>query len=121
MAARVDGPILVTHSRHDLAVTDRYPQASVISRDDAAAFDDELRYRFGAMGADGAQAVEAAARTFAAVGDPYAFQKGKFLNLNGDELITRGQPPSGAHSDIFYEEIAWAVLQASGVAAAAPA
>ena len=114
MAARVDGPIVVSHSRHDLAVCERYPQASIVTRDDAAAFD-ELRFRFGAMGANGAQEVGAATRPFAPVGQPYAFQRGKFVNLNGDELITQGQPPSGAHSDIFYEEIAWAVLLASGV------
>ena len=114
MAGRVDGPIVVTHSRHDLAVCERYPQASLLSRDDAAALD-AVRYRFGAMGGDGAQAVTAAERRFGAIGEAYAFEKGKFVNLNGDDLITRGQPPSGAHSDIFYEEIAWAVLQASGV------
>ena len=118
MAARVDGPIVVTHSRHDLAVCERYPQASLVSRDDAAAVDDASRFRFGAMGADGAQAVDAAARPFGAIGEPYAFQKGKFFNLNGDDLITRGEPPSGAHSDIFYDEIAWAVLQASGIVTA---
>jgi hypothetical protein len=114
MATRVDGPILVTHSRHDLAVSERYPQASLVTRDDAAAFD-ELRFRFGAMGADGAQAVDAGARSIGPIGEPYVFQKGKFINLNGDDLITQGKPPSGAHSDIFYEEIAWAVLQASGL------
>jgi hypothetical protein len=70
------------------------------------------------MGADGAQAVDAAARVIGPVGEPYVFAKGKFLNLNGDDLITRGQPPSGAHSDIFYEEIAWAVLQGAGIVAA---
>ncbi len=117
MAARVDGPILVTHSRHDLAVTDRYPEASMVSRDDAAAVD-ELRFRFGAMGANGAQAVAAAARPFGPIGEAYSFEKGAFLNLNGDDLITRGGPPSGAHSDIFHEEIAWAVLLGSGVVAA---
>jgi hypothetical protein len=117
LASRVDGPILVTHSRHDLAVCERYPQASLVSRDDAAAFD-ELTFRFGAMGANGAQAVDAVARPLGPVGDGYAFAKGKFLNLNGDDLITQGQPPSGAHSDIFHGEIAWAVLQASGVVSA---
>lgn len=117
VASRVDGPLVVTHSRHDLAVCERYPQASLVTRDDAAAFD-ELRFRFGAMGADGAQAVGAASRPFAPVGQPYAFERGKFVNLNGDDLITQGHPPSGAHSDIFHEEIAWAVIAAAGVAGA---
>jgi hypothetical protein len=117
MAARVDGPILVTHSQHDLAVCERYPQASIVSRDDAAALD-ELRYRFGAFGADGAQEVQAAAASLRPAGQMYPLAKGKFLNLNGDDLITQGDPPSGAHSDIFYEEIAWAVLLASGVVTA---
>jgi hypothetical protein len=115
MASRVDGPILVTHSVHDLAVCQRYPQASFIARQDAADADD-TRFRFGAMGADGAQAVEAVAVDFGPVGERYRFAKGRFLNLNGDELITRGDPPSGAHSDIFYPEIAWAVFHAAGVA-----
>jgi hypothetical protein len=114
MQARVDGPIVVTHSRHDLAVGQRYPQASIIARDDAAGMD-ALFYRFGGMGSDGAQAVGATAESFEAVGHPYKLAKGHFLNLNGDELITKGKRPSGAHSDIFYDEIAWVVLLASNV------
>jgi pimeloyl-ACP methyl ester carboxylesterase len=114
MAARVDGPLLVTHSVHDLAVCKRYPQVSFIARQDAADADD-TQFRFGAMGADGAQAVEANTVEFGPVGQAYPFAKGKFLNLNGDDLITQGDPPSGAHSDIFYPEIAWAVFRAAGV------
>jgi hypothetical protein len=67
------------------------------------------------MGADGAREVEAAEESFKAVGQPYRLLKGHFLNLNGDDLITKGGPPSGAHSDIFYDEIAWASLLASKV------
>jgi hypothetical protein len=115
MAARVDGPLLVTHSVHDLAVCKRYPQASFVARQDASDADDR-RFRFGAMGADGAQAVEAKAAPFGPVGQSYTFAKAQFLNLNGDNLITQGKPPSGAHSDIFHPEIAWAVLQAAGLA-----
>jgi hypothetical protein len=37
--------------------------------------------------------------------------------LNGDFLITKGDPPAGAHSDIFYDEIGWVVLLASKVIA----
>ena len=115
MAARVDGPLVVTYSEHDLAVCKRYPQASFISREDAAGVEDATS-RWGAMGSRGAQAVGAAVEPFKAVGQTYPFANGKFLNLDGDHLITRGGPPSGAHSDIIYPEIAWAVLQASKLA-----
>ena len=49
------------------------------------------------------------------MGHAYTFATGRFLNLDGNQLITQGGPPSGAHSDIFYPEIAWAVLAAAGV------
>jgi hypothetical protein len=117
LQSRVDGPIVVTHSKRDLAVIKRYPQASLLSDDDAAAFK-MLNYRFGGMGADGAQNVNATEEWFKAVGQPYRLLKGQFINLNGDDLITKGSPPSGAHGDIFYEEIAWAVLLASKLATA---
>jgi hypothetical protein len=114
MASRVDGPIVVTHSKYDLAVCERYPQASIISGDDTAAFED-IKYRFGAMGADGAQAVSAESVLFKPEGSRYSFEKGRFLNFDGNDLITRGGPPSGAHSDVFYPEIAWMVMLAAGV------
>jgi hypothetical protein len=115
LESRVDGPILVTYSRHDFAVCERYPQASIASRDDAAGLIPSLYYRYGAMGADGAQAVKGTTESVKAVGRPYQLVKGEFLNLNGNELITKGDPPSGAHSDIFYDEIAWVLLLASKV------
>jgi hypothetical protein len=116
MAARVDGPILVTHSEHDLAVFVRYPQASFIARQDAAATSD-TRYRYGGMGGIGAQAVNAKGESIREIGHPYGFSSGTFLNLDGNQVITAGEPPSGAHSDIFHPEIAWAVVCASNVAA----
>jgi hypothetical protein len=115
MASRVDGPIVVTCSEHDLAVCKRYPQASFISREDAADFNDAAS-RWGAMGSRGAQAVGATVLPFGPEGQNYQFTKGRFFTLDGNHLITRGGPPSGAHSDIVYPEIAWAVMKASGLA-----
>ena len=69
------------------------------------------------MGADGAQAVNATDIPFDAVGCPYPFKKGLFVNLDGNHIITKGGWPSGAHSDIIYPEIAWAGLAAAGVVA----
>jgi hypothetical protein len=115
MASRVDGPLLVTHSKKDTAVGVAYPKASFLSRADAASLDEKAS-RWGAMGSTGARAVNATEAAFKPVGQPYPFAKGKFLNLDGNHLIVKGGPPSGAHSDIVYPQIAWAVLSAAGVA-----
>lgn len=114
MSKRVDGPLLTTFSGFDKAVGYAYPAASVLANDDAAAADD-LMYRWEGMGCDGAQAVNAA---FKPLGDPgctYAFTKGKWLNLDGNAVITQGGLPSGAHSDIIHPQIAWAALNAAGI------
>lgn len=116
MASRVDGPIVASHSAFDTAVGRLYPLASLSTGDDAAAWEDRLS-RWGAIGYDGAQAVDAAGATLGAVGSPYTFAAGQFVNLDGNGIITRGGPPAGAHGDIFHPEIAWATLAASGVVA----
>jgi hypothetical protein len=115
MASRVDGPLLVSHSKKDAAVGVAYPKASFLSRADAASLEDKAT-RWGAMGSGGARAVNATEVAFKPVGQPYVFAKGKFLNLDGNNLIVKGGPPSGAHSDIIYPQIAWAVLSAAGIA-----
>jgi hypothetical protein len=114
MAARVDGPLVASFSVHDTAVGKLYPLASLSSRDDAAGLEDRL-YRWGGIGHDGAQAVDATVTALAPVGAGYTFQRGRFLNLDGNAIINRGQPPSGAHSDIFHPELVWAGLAAAGL------
>ena len=118
MARRVDGPIFVVHSDHDDAVGTLYPLASLAGRDDAAAAGD-LLFRWGALGHDGAQAVTADEAILGPVGAAYPFQAGGFVNLDGDDIVKVGGPPSGAHGDIFHPEIAWATLTAAGIAAPA--
>lgn len=115
MAARVDGPLVVTHTLRDSAVGRAYPLASLASRDDAAAADD-LLYRWGAMGHDGAQAVSAAEIDLGAPGTTYRFRPGAFVNVNANEVIVKGGPPSGAHSDIFHPHLGWLTLAAAGLA-----
>lgn len=117
MARRVDGPLLASHSLLDTAVGKAYPLASIVSRDDAAA-DDDLLFQWGAIGHDGAQAVNATELRFGPVGQSYPFAAGRFSNLDGNGLIKEGGPPAGAHGDIFHPEIAWATLVAAGIAAA---
>lgn len=114
-AARVDGPIIVTHSRNDLAVTEFYARASWSTRDDAA-FLVNPGFRWGAMGCDGAQAVNASEARLGPVGQVYPFSAGKFVNLDANRVITKGPFPTGAHSDIFYPQIAWTVVSAAQIA-----
>ena len=115
-AGRVDGPIAISHSTFDSAVGTLYPLASLVSVDDASAAKD-LAFRWGAIGADGAQAVEASNVTLGRVGQAYPFERGKIVNLDGNAVIKNGGPPSGAHGDIFHPQIAWATLAAAGVVA----
>jgi hypothetical protein len=116
MAARVDGPLVASFSIHDTAVGKLYPLASLSSRDDAAGLEDRL-FRWGGIGHDGAQAVDATVAALAPVGSSYPFQPGRFVNLDGNAIVNRGGPPAGAHSDIFHPELVWAGLAAAGVVA----
>ena len=116
MASRVDGPILVTHSRKDSAVGSAYPKASFLSRDDAAAAGARAP-RWGAMGSAGAKAVGATELRFGNVGESYTFSRGHFFNLDGNTVIVNGGLPSGAHSDIVHDKIAWAVVCGAGISA----
>jgi hypothetical protein len=115
MSARVNGPLCVTHSLRDTAVGTAYPLASIAAHEDAAALADQL-FRWGAMGHDGAQGVDAAKAALGPVGTRYMFGIGSFLNLDANQVIVHGGPPAGAHSDIVHPEIAWAVLAAARVA-----
>jgi len=115
MAARVDGPLLTTHSLRDYAVGVSYPAASMSNGEDAAAFESPSG-RWGAMGHDGAQGVSATKLPLSPVGFEYPFGKGSWLNLDGNQIIIHGRLPSGAHSDIVHPETAWAALSAAGIA-----
>jgi hypothetical protein len=115
MSSRVDGPIMVSHSLLDTAVGRLYPLASIAGRSDAAGLDEAL-YRWGGMGHDGAQAVPADNVRLGRVGQKYQFGTGRFINLDGNKIITKGGPPSGAHSDIVHPEIAWALMAGARLA-----
>jgi hypothetical protein len=114
MAARVDGPLLATHSQKDLAVARSYPAASFVNGDDSAAVADQVS-RWGGMGYDGAQAVGAVAEQLSPPGKKYPFRKGAWLNLDGNKVIVHGGLPSGAHSDIAHPHTAWAALAAAEI------
>jgi hypothetical protein len=115
MAARVNGPLLACFSSFDLALAIFYPLAAMTSGDDAAGLTDALKFRFGGMGHDGAQEVGAAAVTVRKVGQPYQFTAGQFTNIDCSSVVRKGDPPSGAHSDIVHPELGWAMLTAAGL------
>jgi hypothetical protein len=114
MTARVDGPLVASFSVHDTAVGKLYPLASLSSRDDSAGLEDRL-FRWGGIGHDGAQAVDATVAPLGPVGTGYPFSRGRFVNLDGNAIVNRGGPPVGAHSDIFHPELVWAGLAAAGL------
>ena len=116
MLARIDGPLTVCFSTHDSAVGTLYPLASIASHEDAAAAENPL-YRWGAMGADGAQGVGATLVSIrpAGPGTSYPFATGQALNIDSSEIVRAGGPPAGAHSDIVHPELSWIVLKAGGI------
>ena len=116
MLARVDGPLTACFSTHDLAVGRIYPLASLAARDDSAGAQDAL-FRWGGMGADGAQGVQARLDPIrpATPGTTYRFAAGSALNVDASEVVRAGGPPAGAHSDIVHPELTWLVLLAAGL------
>jgi hypothetical protein len=117
MLSRIDGPLVACFSAHDAAVGQFYPLASLASGDDAAGIDDPM-YRWGGMGADGAQAVQAKLDAIHAAGPDgasYRFAPGQALNVDASDVVRAGGPPSGAHSDIIHPGLTWIVLTAGGI------
>jgi hypothetical protein len=110
----VTGPVVVTHSRRDLALADLYPKASIIRGQDSSSINDLLS-RWGAMGFDGAQQVGAASSPVREVGSQYPFTPSGFLNLDCNAVIKDGPWPVGSHSDIVHPELGWAVAAAAGL------
>jgi hypothetical protein len=108
--AGVDGPFTVCFSSHDQALSVSYPLASAASGEDSAGIDDPL-FRWRAIGSLGAY--NAPTQFIDAVGTSYPFAKGGILNVDSSEVVKLGDPPSGAHSDIFHPELAWIVASAA--------
>jgi hypothetical protein len=101
----VAGPILVTHSRHDLAVGIAYPLASRLARQ-AASWLGDANDRYGGIGRNGAQKTpEAIKAELLAPGEPYSLTRGKIHNLKADDIIE-------GHSKIDGPEVAYAILSA---------
>lgn len=104
---RVNGPILVTHTKNDKAVGVAYPLASKIVGDATAAFGDE-NDKFGGLGRNGVQKMETnefVKGSLLPETGAYSFQAGKFFNLEGGNFIT-------GHGDVTGKQIAHALRKA---------
>ncbi|MEU0600536.1 serine-threonine protein kinase [Streptomyces sp. NPDC006393] len=116
---RIDGPLVCCHSRYDSALGTFYPLASRMADDDRSVLGVDvgaaLGARWGAMGHDGVQAVPGtrACTLAAALGAP--LPASGCVNVDAAEVVRRGGPPSGAHSDIVHPELARLVLAAGRV------
>ncbi len=123
----VANPIVVIYSQKDMANTTCYPAGMAV----AAPFSSKIyeiggpaetendsyelyqvsKNRFGAIGANGAQGLTPEhfkALDMLPTNRPYFFDDldGVYcLNIDGQEYINRGGPPSGAHGDILHPEI----------------
>lgn len=103
--AKVQGPILATHTRNDRAVGLAYPLAARLSRDDAAALGD-ADSRFGGLGSNGAvRTSEATFLELGPAGTHYPFQPNRIFNLQADNFVS-------SHSDVTGPEVANALLAA---------
>ena len=101
---RVDGSVLITHTKNDKAVGVAYPLASRLKGDKSAALGD-ANDPFGGIGRNGAQKMdqgEAISGQLLAVNGAYTFQPGRFFNLEASSFIK-------GHSDIRGKEVAYAL------------
>src|SRR5262249_43655004 len=104
---------------HDLALKNLYPLASLTADDDAADLVDDATFRWGGMGHDGAQAVDAAKVTLQAAHTPYHFAASRFTNIDSSAIVIKGAPPFGAHRTFARPGLGWASPAAAGVGGAA--
>ncbi|GHD95500.1 serine-threonine protein kinase [Streptomyces naganishii] len=116
---RVDGPLVCCYSRYDSALGTLYPLASRMADDDRSVLGVDvgslLGDRWGAMGHNGVQAVPGtrACTLTEALAAPLPVTG--CVNVDAAEVVRRGGPPSGAHSDIVHPELARVVLAAGRV------
>lgn len=104
-AAKVAGPVLVTHTRNDRAVGVAYAAASRLARQRASGFGGPSDV-YGGIGRNGAlRTPEATVGELLEVGASYDLQAGKLHNLKADRFIR-------SHSDVTGPQVAHAILAA---------
>ena len=103
--ARVQGPIIITHTEKDKAVGMAYPLASKIARQIAAGFGDK-NDKYGGIGRNGAQKSGAQQVTMQALGGTYPFAPRGVYNIDANALIM-------GHSDLDHDGVGYAIMCAA--------
>lgn len=102
---KVDGPVIVTHTRNDKAVGMAYPIASRLARQIGVALGD-ADDPYGGIGRNGAlKTPGAVAATLLDVGGTYDFTAHEVWSLNADAFVSD-------HSDVTGRQVGYAVLSA---------
>ncbi|MFF8595493.1 serine-threonine protein kinase [Streptomyces sp. NPDC015220] len=116
---RVDGPLVCCHSRFDSALGTFYPLAARMADDDRSVLGVDigglLGPEWGAMGHDGVQGVPGTRAYALAAALSAPLPVSGCVNVDAAEVIRRGGPPAGAHSDIVHPELARVVLAAGRI------
>jgi hypothetical protein len=124
---RVDGPVVCCYSRHDTALATMYPLASRMAGDDRTVGVDAhaategidvgraLGARWGALGHDGVQAVPGTKWLKLAEALRTKLPVAGCVNVDAGEVVKRGGPPAGAHSDICHQELTRLVVAAGRI------
>ncbi|OIJ66343.1 serine-threonine protein kinase [Streptomyces mangrovisoli] len=122
---RIDGPLVCCYSHFDSALGTLYPLASRMADDAASltapagaaaeALGDLLGAEWGAMGHDGVQAVPGTRALTLARALAAPLPTTGCVNVDAAEVVRRGGPPTGAHSDIVHPELARVVLAAGRI------
>ncbi|MBC9713021.1 hypothetical protein H9Y04_10620 [Streptomyces sp. TRM66268-LWL] len=110
---RLTGPILCCYSHHDLELGLMHPLATRMIGDSASL--SGIDRKWGALGHGGAQATA----TFGAMGLAELLREGtgeqQCLNVDVSDVVREGDPPAGAHNDVFHPELARLVVRAAGI------
>jgi len=72
-------------------------------------------FKFGGIGFDGHQH-GVTPTPLLNPGTAYDFAGKKLVNIDAQRVVRKGKPPSGAHSDIVHDELAWVVACAADLA-----
>ncbi|MER7170295.1 serine-threonine protein kinase [Streptomyces mesophilus] len=110
---RLAGPLVCCYSHNDLELGLMHPLATRMIGDSASL--SGIDRKWGALGHDGAQA----AASFTAVGLDEVLSRGmgdrQCLNVDVSAVVREGDPPAGAHNDVFHRDLARLVVEVAGI------